>query len=104
MDGKALAAQIQQQLPAGARLVDVTTCRSCRQAIFFVPTGKSLGGSLMPVNHTPDPNGNLRISLVAGQLLAYVTEQAELPLTPDDETRWMPHWATCPDEAQWRNR
>lgn len=74
----------------------------CRAEIGFVPTAASKAS--MPLNWVADPAGNVRLEAVTGRhpnVVAVVVQQAEL-LPPADDTRWMPHHATCPNADEWR--
>lgn len=75
---------------------------TCRAEIGFAPTAASKAS--MPLNWVADPAGNVRLEPIAGRhpnVLAVVVEQAEL-MPPADDTRWMPHHATCPNADEWR--
>lgn len=73
----------------------MTTCRSCDAPIRFVRTVK---GALMPLNADPDPDGNVTVN----DDIATVHAPGQLGL--DDEQRWMPHHATCPQAADWKGQ
>jgi len=71
-------------------------CRSCHQRIWFV---RSERGKPLPVDREPDPKGNL-VLLGPDMGQAKVVTPGELP----EMTRYMSHFATCPEAARFRNR
>lgn len=67
-------------------------CRGCGQTIVWAMTE---AGKRMPLDIEPNPDGNMTL-ILAGVLVA---RKAQL-----DETRYMPHHATCPEVGQFRKR
>lgn len=70
----------------------LSECRDCHDPIRFVrmtATGKSL-----PVNPSPNPDGNVAARLLAGQLVGFVISQDNRP-GPLDRHRFIAHHATC---------
>lgn len=72
-----------------------TFCRSCGAPIRWA---KTVDGNRMPVDFDPDPEGNLELRRSGFDLVAVV-------VTPrPDAVLYRPHFATCPDADEWRNR
>lgn len=70
-------------------------CSSCSSKIIWIRTPK---GKAMPLDATPNPNGNV----VIRDGLAVVLKLEELE-TATDRRRFMPHWATCEHAAKHRS-
>jgi len=68
----------------------MTACKSCGAEIEFVPTKK---GIAMPLDPGPVADGNLVID--AGVVRMRTAEDGELE-------RRRSHFASCPQNAQWR--
>lgn len=71
----------------------MSACRYCGESIRFVHTETD---RRMPLNASPDPNGNVIMREGRAHVLA-----------AGDDTRgqrWMPHAATCPYAGQRRGR
>lgn len=71
-------------------------CRSCDAPIRWVVSASS--GKRMPINHDPDPAGNLVLE-AGGRVRSSPT-----PAEPDGLVRYLSHHATCPQAAEWRAR
>lgn len=74
-------------------------CSSCRAPIFWATTWH---GNRIPVDFEPVENGNLELTVSddpAVPPIAFVLDKDELPLTP---TRYVSHFATCPNAAAHR--
>lgn len=81
----------------------MSRCRSCQAEIRWARTAGA--GKLMPLNAAPDPAGN--VTLAGGGPLPVATvhdrnQPALLGFTEDVEW-WMPHHATCPQGAAWKD-
>lgn len=76
-------------------------CRSCGEAIYWATTAS---GKSMPVNATPEPEGNvlLTLSRSTGKLSAEVVG-AEQKIEPD-RRRYLSHWTTCPNANAHRRK
>lgn len=71
-------------------------CRSCNASILWLHTAN---GERMPVDTQPVADGNLRI--INGR--AIVTGATIDLLDPtDDGTRYVSHFASCPESREWR--
>jgi hypothetical protein len=71
-------------------------CASCSASIIWIRTPK---GKAMPLDATPNPNGNV----VIRDGLAVVLTLDELANDPSvGQRRFMPHWATCEHAAKHR--
>lgn len=68
-------------------------CRSCDAPIIFARTTK---GARIPLDAEPNPAGNIELR----QGIAHVVTGERDP----DVQRYMPHHATCPNAADWRQR
>jgi hypothetical protein len=83
----------------------VSACRSCRAEIWWAET---LAGKRIPVDAEPAPDGNvvlLREGHGEAPPVVRVTSQAQADtLIPDVGTRYVSHYATCPQAAEWRKR
>lgn len=69
-------------------------CRRCRAQIGWVKTEQ---GKPMPVDHAPNPAGNVIVSFTDGHLRAHVLLRSEMEAgarRPDGVT-YMPHFPTC---------
>lgn len=73
----------------------MSTCRSCQAPIRWVRTATN--NKLMPLNLEPDPAGNVTVT----DDIATIHAPGQHGLLDNDE-RWMPHHATCPDAAEWK--
>lgn len=71
----------------------MSLCASCQAPIFWVRTPK---GKSMPLDFTPDPDGNV----VIRDRLAHVLKAGELLV--QGERRFTSHFATCANAAQHR--
>lgn len=78
------------------------TCRSCGAAVLWAVT---VHGNAMPLNASPDPTGNV---VLTGRKIR-TKAGGQMPechvygyLFDDDDDRYMPHHATCPQAEQWR--
>ncbi len=73
------------------------TCRSCPASILWATTEK---GRSMPVDAEPHPDGNVEITYdELGRPHAVVHGQPPMMVAG---TLHMPHFATCPNAAEWR--
>jgi len=69
-------------------------CRSCEREIIWATTA---AGKAMPLDASPTEAGTWVV--VRGQARRATDEDARL-----HRPRYTPHWATCPDAADWRQR
>jgi hypothetical protein len=74
--------------PAQEEEALMPACASCSASILWIRTPK---GKAMPLDATPNPNGNV----VIRDGLAVVLNLAELETTT--ERKWLAHWASCPN-------
>jgi hypothetical protein len=85
--------------------LDVSACRSCRAEIWWAET---LAGKRIPVDTEPAPDGNvvlLRGGRGEAPPVVLVMSQAQADtVIPDVGPRYMSHYATCPQAAEWRKR
>lgn len=83
----------------------MSSCRSCGASITWAVAES---GKRIPVDAQPVANGNLRLSQEPGDgsftiQRARVTGSTIDLLDPtDDGARYVSHYATCPDAADWR--
>lgn len=85
---------------------DVSVCRSCGAEVLWVIQEKS--GKAQPVDAAPNPDGNVVLTgkkqrSRAGTItpVARTLAIGQMELVPIAD-RYMPHHATCPDVARWR--
>lgn len=72
----------------------MTHCRSCGASIIWATTEHGVGR--MPVDVEPVAGGNLELDELAGHTAVRV-------VTPEpDVERYVSHFATCPQSAEWR--
>ena len=71
-------------------------CRSCTRSIVWATTEN---GNVMPVDASPDPEGNVVLSRRHDLVRVTVLDQDALF---DDGVRRTSHFATCPDADKWR--
>lgn len=79
-------------------------CRSCGAPVVFA-VGES--GRENPIEPEPKENGNVRLVEREGQkpLALYDKKDRQLTLEQmldDDGTRYVSHFANCPDAPRWR--
>lgn len=78
-------------------------CRSCSAPIFWAFTGK---GGHLPVDFDPVPHGNLRIipsmARAVPPMAVVVPAVSLFPDEADDGTRYISHFASCPDADEHR--
>lgn len=70
-------------------------CKSCGAAIVWCRTP---GGRKMPVDAEPVANGNLCLQGDGVPVAAVVS----LPNEPTTQPRYLSHFVTCPQHAEWR--
>lgn len=70
-------------------------CSACQAPIIWL---KTTNGRSMPLDVTPNPEGNVVIKDGLAVVLGGV--EAADPLI--GERRFMPHWSTCPHAAEFR--
>ena len=77
---------------------DLGVCKHCHRRIRWARTRN---GRWMPLDPDPNPSGNVRLRGIhpQGGLLAEVlgAQASLLGDADDDEPRYMPHHASCPD-------
>jgi hypothetical protein len=82
----------------------MATCRSCGAEVRWVITAGE--GKEMPIDVVPVENGNLEVVGRAqnryGAEVAKVACRNPGELSMLDGVRFVPHFATCPDAADWR--
>lgn len=83
------------QETAVERAEPTRTCRSCTAPIVW---GRTETGAMMPLNATPDPTGN-----VERYASGMVTVHGAPPMFLTGVLH-RPHWADCPDAAEWRRK
>lgn len=78
-------------------------CRSCRKPIYWCLTDK---GKAMPVDPFPDhERGNVSIYPEAGKMRAVVVPKAKATaMRAANQNLHLPHFVTCPNAREWRNR
>lgn len=82
-----------------------TTCASCGADILFANSAAT--GKRMPIDAGPVEGGNIRLEPRPRPLppLAHVIGPTlDLFNSDDDGTRYVSHFATCPNAATWRAR
>jgi hypothetical protein len=79
--------------------VTAATCRSCGADIDWAISDAT--GKLMPVNHQPDPAGNVAVRRDEDGTLRCRSAPAGAPLSAG-ERRGTSHFATCEQAADWR--
>jgi len=79
---------------------DTTTCtgQGCGATIRWVIT---IAGRRMPINPDPHPDGTIIREVTPEGIRARVLTGDQLPA---QQTAWQPHWVTCPDSPQFRDR
>lgn len=84
----------------------MSVCRSCRAPIWW---GRTITGKLIPVDENPVDGGNLimtgrRVTDRTGRgTVPQVRVETTAPLFDDDDgTRYISHFATCPNSDDWR--
>lgn len=87
--------------PAGRPTVPTARCSSCQAEIVWTHT---LTGERMPIDLRPSPIGNIRIDVRGVQLVATVTPDSTPDMfdSTDSGIRYVSHFATCPQAAEWR--
>lgn len=83
----------------------MATCRSCGAQILWGITDCT--GTAMPIDAEPSEDGN--VVIVADRIrgaapLLRVLAPGARSLLDDDEVRYMPHHATCPQGEKWRRK
>lgn len=84
----------------------MSVCRgeNCHRPIRWVLT--KTNGKLQPVDPDPDPEGNLLVVGYSGPArtpVVVVEPPGQEALGLAEETRYMPHHATCPDVQEFRS-
>jgi hypothetical protein len=75
-------------------VTDTAACSSCGAPVIFVPVHKQAGGiSIMPLNATPDPSGNVIVGPSGMARAGRIRRKDEQP-APHEEV-YLPHFATC---------
>lgn len=74
----------------------VTECRSCRAPIVWART---VGGKLAPIDVEPVETGNV---VFLDDNRAETLGPLELELLDPRRARFLNHFATCPDAADWK--
>lgn len=88
-------------------MTDRNVCSKCDAPIVWAAT---VNGKCQPLDAEPNPEGNLRLtdeyvatSMGALQRVLVIPKGDQLGLLDDDnEPRWMPHHATCPNADDFR--
>lgn len=79
----------------------VALCDGCNARITFVTVTRLDGRrSRMPLNDHPDPAGNIAVRISGQSKIGRVRALGQALDT--DETRYMPHFATCPNPPKRR--
>lgn len=80
----------------------VEHCRSCKARIVWAKT--SPGAQFMPLDADPNPAGNAEVvnsdEVSSAYAVPVVVVHAEPPLFAEGAVH-MPHFATCPQGAEW---
>lgn len=72
-------------------------CRSCGATITWLTTPE---GRKMPANADPSPRGTIVVDDATNTMrFARATDEV-----PEGWTRYVPHWATCPDYRSWKKK
>lgn len=76
-------------------------CRSCQAKVTWCITDN---GKTMPVDPNPDPKGNLirTGNVVDGKLEVHAISSRDVGEELKSSTRYMSHFATCPQAASHR--
>lgn len=81
------------------------TCNSCGAAVIWVVT---LAGKPMPVNAKPVDDGNLVLEEVDGgpetRHRTILQARAVEPLLDTEKSKYVSHFATCPNAKEHRKR
>lgn len=72
----------------------MNACRSCKAPVLWTRTA---AGKAMPLDPEPNPAGN--VVLVKGVAVVLGKRAAE-GVAAVEGTRYMPHWATCPNAKE----
>jgi hypothetical protein len=75
-------------------------CRSCKRLVLWVQWAKS--GKRMPVDVTPHPIGNVVVAFrrAANLMIAETYD----PNLHEKRNRYISHFTTCPQKAEWRKK
>ena len=76
----------------------MSTCRSCHAPIVWAVN--DLTGKAMPLDAEPVDGGNVILHALGSTCT--VLNAGQGTLLDDDEPRYVPHFATCPDADTWR--
>lgn len=86
----------------------MSRCRSCSAPVIWCVTPViwcvTEKGKRMPVDATPTAAGNLRLDGSTPPVARVVGAAVDLFDDADDGTRYVSHYATCPDSDEWRQR
>lgn len=73
----------------------MSACRACQAPVLWLKTPK---GRSMPLDATPNPEGNVVIK----DGLAVVLTAVEMADPLLGQRRFQAHWSTCPNAAEFR--
>ena len=74
-------------------------CKSCGAPITWTVTHK---GKRMPVDAEPVENGNITLRRDGDEVIAEYPGKEHPSLFEDEGARYVSHFSTCPERAEWR--
>ena len=83
----------------------VSRCRSCNAEVVWAVTTRQVKGELRmrnaPFDLSPEPDGNIRLTVEGRTLRAYVIPKVA---RAGQNSLHKNHFSTCPDSAEWKGK